>query len=712
MVMRAAILDNAPMFTFVASGAPLDMQVVHFSGHEGLSRLYEFSVDLACEDSVDPAPVGKAAVLNILGEILPRHVHGIISRFEYVHELAGRVVYRATVVPKVWRLQYRHNSRIFQQVNTPQIIQRVLKDAGLPSDSYRLQLSDTYDPRDYCVQYRESDWNFLSRLMEEDGIFYFFEHHADKHVIVFGDGPGACQPIAQGERLPFYPPSSMVNAEDHVSQFQFVEEIRPGRVSLRDFNFKKPALPMEVKHNVEDDADLEVYDYPGEYQDPGRGSPAKGATIAKIRLDESQASRAVGHGESDCERFQAGCFFALTGHSPTYDDRYLIMSVSHSGNQPQALGEEAPVGAFGYANSFSCIPADTLFRPPRTAHRPMVRGIQTAIVVGPANEEIYVDEFGRVKVQFHWDREGKNDEKSSCWIRVSQPWAGEIWGGMFIPRIGQEVIVSFIEGDPDRPIITGRVYNGQNLVPYKLPHEKTKSSFRSNSSPGGGGFNELRFEDSKGSEQLFMHAQKNMDVRVLNDSMETILHDRHQSIGIDGKNGKVGDQNEEIFRDKSLKIHRNHQEHIGGDMKLLVGGVDGPGNQEVIIQAERKELVKKDAHLHVEGNQNEKVDKTWSVTVGGDLQMKVTSKQALDAGQEIHLKSAKIVIEASTGVTVKGPGGFITIDASGIAISGSIVNINSGGSALPGSGAKPTAPVDPTEAQPTAPVLADLGSNE
>ncbi|HYO65175.1 MAG TPA: type VI secretion system tip protein TssI/VgrG [Archangium sp.] len=619
-------------------------------------------------------------------------------------------LYQATVVPQTWRLRHRQSSRIFQELATPDILKKVLDTAGISSQHYELRLSNTYEPRNYCVQYRESDWAFACRLMEEDGILHFFEHHEDKHVLVMGDSPGACQPITGNEQLSFRQSAGMVTQAEHVLRFRFAEEIQPGQVSLRDFNFKKPNLPMDGNHQAEQDKELEVYDYPGEYQDPGRGPSAKGASLAKIRLEELQASRKVGQGESDCERLQPGSFFTLEQHPRAdFNLRYLLTSVGHHGHQPQVLEEEAQGGAFSYSNSFTCMSAQDPFRPPRTTTRPVVRGVQTATVVGPAGEEIHVDEHGRVKVQFHWDREGKNDDKSSCWVRVSQPWGGEMWGAMFIPRIGQEVVVDFIEGDPDRPLITGRVYNGLNPTPYPLPEEKTKSTFRTNTSPGGEGFNELRFEDKKSQEQVFIHAQRNRDVHVKNDSMENILHDRHQTIGSNGKDGKVGDQNELVYRDKSLKVHRHSQEHIGGDLKLLVGGIDGEGNQDVIIEAVRKEKVGADSHLTVGGNRNEKVGETWSITVGQDLQVKAGANHALEAGQEIHLKSMNIVIEAGAGLTIKGPGGFITIDAVGISVSGTIINLNSGGAALSGSGAAPAEPAQPAQAQPVEPTPADKG---
>jgi type VI secretion system secreted protein VgrG len=712
MVARSSFLSSTPVFRFAVTGCAEELRVTRFSGQEALSGLFEFHLELASQspaldfDSI----VGKPGVLTILGDRVPRCVHGIVCRFEQLQALPRYTLYRATLVPQVWRLRHRHDCRIFQGMTTPDILKKVLASAGIARDQYRLALSGAYEPRDYCVQYRESDWAFMSRLMEEDGIFYFFEHAPDGHVLVMGDAKSAFKAIP-GEVVPFRHGSGLVTDGEHVERFRFTEEVQPGQVALRDFNFKRPNMPMEVKGTAAKDTDLEVYDYPGEYQVPGRGSPGKGLTLAQVRMEEWQALRVEGHGESDCERFVPGGLFTLAGHARRlFNRRYLLTGVGHEGYQPQVLEEEAGAeGQLSYSNHFSCIPDDVPYRPARVTPKPVVRGIQTAIVVGPEGEEIYTDEFGRVKVQFHWDREGKSNEKSSCWIRVSQAWAGEAWGAMFIPRIGQEVVVDFIEGDPDRPLITGRVYNGLNPVPYVLPDEKTKSTVRSNSSPGGNGFNELRFEDRKGKEQVFMHAERNMDVHVKHDSLETIRHDRHQTIGSVGKAGKVGDQNELVFRDKSLTVHRNSHEHVGGDLKLLVGGIDGAGNQDIVIKADRKELVLKDSHLHVVGNLNEAVDATQSLTVGVDLHVAVGEKHALEAGKEIHLKSTKVVIEAASGITLKGPGGFITIDAGGISISGTLVRINSGGSALSGSGVKPTAPKDALEAVPVVPTLADDG---
>jgi type VI secretion system secreted protein VgrG len=715
MVARALVhlLGETPLFLFEVAGLGEKLEVLRFSGSEGMSSLYEFQLELVCEnqDLDFSQVVGKQGLLKLSGELVPRCVHGIVSRFEQVSEQPRYAIYRATVVPLVWRLQHRHDCRIFQKLDTPAILKQVFEAAGVPADQVRFALMGNYEPRDYCVQYRESDWAFASRLMEEDGIFYFFEHHEDKHILVIGDKESAFTPIPGLEMLPFRRPTGGVVQEDHVTHFRRMQEVRPGKASLRDFNYKKPGLPMEASQEAEVDADLEIYDYPGEYQDPGRGSAAKGTTIAKLRLEAWQANRLEAQGGSDCERLMPGRLFTLLEHSrEDYNGRYLLTHVSHEGYQPQVLEEEAPPGELSYSNHFTCIPEKVPFRPTRSTPRPYVKGVQTAVVVGPSGEEIHVDEWGRVKVQFHWDRQGKQDENSSCWVRVSQLWAGEGWGAMFIPRIGQEVIVDFIEGDPDRPLIIGRVYNGSNLVPYELPAHKTKSTIKSNSSMGGNGYNELRFEDEKKREQIFMHAERNMDVHVKNDSFENILHDRHQTIGSSGKNGKVGDQNELVFRDKSLTVHRHSQEHVGGDLKLLVGGIDGAGDVDIVIKSSRMELVHKNSHLHVKQNLNEKVDSTQSLQVGKDLHVKVGGLHALEAGKEIHLKSDKIVIEATSGITIKGPGGFITIDASGIAIKGSLVQINTGGAALAGSGVKPVEPKEAVEAVPTVPTKADDGS--
>ena len=437
----------------------------------------------------------------------------------------------------------------------------------------------------------------------------------------------------------------------------------------------------------------------------------EGETYARVRIEELQARYETIVGQSDARGLAPGHTFTLTAYPRTDQNRkYLVTAVQHQVNvSDYASGEGAGTGARLYHCAFEVIDAHETFRPLRTTPKPLVQGLQTAIVVGPAGEEIYTDKYGRVKVQFHWDRYGKADENSSRWIRVAQTWAGKKWGALCLPRIGQEVVVEFIEGDPDRPLITGSVYNDEQKVPYDLPAEKTKSTLKSNSSNGGDGFNELRLEDKKGEEQVFIHAERNMDVRVKNDSLERVIGSRHLITGCEKDGAKGGDQREMTYRDKHLKVHRNQIEHVGGDVQLLVGGVDsGQGNQDVALKGTKKESIGKDNHLHVKGKRNEKVDGDQSLIVGGNQQERVGRKHALEAGQEIHLKAGmKVVLEAGMQLTIKGAGGFVDIGPGGVTIQGNTVLINSGGSAGVGSGSRPTAPDDAKEAAPAAPAEAE-----
>ncbi|HET6371409.1 MAG TPA: type VI secretion system tip protein TssI/VgrG, partial [Nitrospiria bacterium] len=449
---------NEADYTFKAGSYTGDkLRVIRFFGTEGISELFHFSVDLASTDGeVDFEKVlGQPALLTIHGEKGKRYINGLVNLFEQVGKDGKWTLYRAGIVPAVWTLSQRATCRIFQNQSVPDIIKKVLTDAGIASDQFRFSFKKSYDPREYCVQYRESDFSFITRLMEQYGIFYFFEHAADKHVMVLGDDPVVHVAIADPPKVIYHAPTGTgVSDQEHVFTYQFHREIRTGAVRLRDFDFKKPRLSLEKDAKAKGDGKLEAYDYPGEYL-----TPDEGGDLSKVRLEELQATRQIGTGQSDCRRFVPGFRFTLERYDRSdFNREYLLIRVSHSGGQPQVLGAETAGkggGETAYQNEFDCIPSDIPFRAPRATPRPFVQGPQTAIVVGPKEEEIYTDEHGRVKVQFHWDREGKQDEKSSCWIRVSQSWAGAGWGAMFIPRIGQEVIVEFLEGDPDQPIVTG-----------------------------------------------------------------------------------------------------------------------------------------------------------------------------------------------------------------------------------------------------------------
>ncbi|HYO64316.1 MAG TPA: type VI secretion system tip protein TssI/VgrG, partial [Pyrinomonadaceae bacterium] len=335
---------------------------------------------------------------------------------------------------------------------------------------------------------------------------------------------------------------------------------RPGKYTVTDFNFETPMLDLTAQVTGRDERQFEVYDFPGEYE-----TKDDGERLAGIRMHEEESPRVVVTGAGTCRAFTPGYKFDLREHyRRDLNKPYTLLSVYHSCDHGMNFRSGDGAGAdFSYVNQFQCIPHPDPFRPPRTAPVPVVHGTQTAIVVGPKGEEIYADKYGRVKVQFHWDRMGKYDEKSSCWVRVSQNWAGKRWGAMFLPRIGQEVIVDFLEGDPDRPIITGRVYNAASMPPYALPGEKTKSTVKTNSSKGGGGFNELRFEDKKGAEQIFIHAERDEDVRIKNDRREWVGRDTHLIV--------KRDQLEKVEGDKHLTVTGDRNEKVGGTVSLKAG---------------------------------------------------------------------------------------------------------------------------------------------
>ena len=688
-----------------------------FSGDEEISGLFRFELEMISDDnSISAADiVGKNVTFSIdLPDGSPRLFNGFVSRFSAGNEEHGRREYRAEVVPWLWFLTRTSDCRIFQEKTVPEIIEQVFQDLGF-SDYETSQLKGEHPKRDYCAQYRETDFNFASRLMEEEGIFYFFKHEEGKHTLVMADQKGAYQDC--GEKEVDYPRDYRPRAiTDHITSWEHRYEFRTGKWSQTDYNFedhparseKTPAKLLMTNEQTAVKLDkvdkYECYDYPGEYKNKGEG-----AAYTKIRMEEEEVAHDVVDAASTCRTFTPGGKFKVKSHRSSSEEgkTVVITSIRHAATEPTAYETGEPI-AEDYSNTFTCIPDSVTFRPARTTPRPVIQGSQTAVVTGPAGEEIWPDKYGRVKVQFFWDREGERDENTTCWVRCMQTSAGKGWGSMFIPRIGQEVVVSYLEGDPDRPLLTGVVYNADQMPGYPLPDEKTKSYIKTNSSKGGEGYNELRFEDKKGKEQIFTHAQRNMDTRVGASSMEAVGGDRHLIVGGEKDGKKSGDQREMVYQDKHLKVHRNQIEHIGGDMQLLVGGIEGDGNQEIAIKGDKKELIGANDHLHVKADRNEKVDVNQSLTVGNNQQEKVGMKHALEAGMEIHLKAGmKVVIEAGLQMTIKGPGGFVDIGPAGVTIQGTMVNINSGGAAGVGSGSSPTAPEDPQEAAPTEPAPAD-----
>jgi type VI secretion system secreted protein VgrG len=468
-----------------------------FEGEEAISQPFRFTLDLVSEDpAIDAAALLRkpASVSMELPDGGTRTIHGRVRRFEQLGREAGEglVSYRAEVVPWLWFLSLASDCRIFQNKSVPDILEQVFKDFGF--SDFRANLTGSYEPREYCVQYRETYLDFVSRLMEEEGIFYFFEHAEDKHTLVLADAPSAVKPCPAQAKARFVPQAGPEMHEDVVLGVAVEHSARTGKVTLRDFNYLTPdtSLSSEVKGEAKE----EHYDYPGGY-----ATRAQGDRYARIALAAREAEGEQLHGTGTCRAFQAGFRFGLVEHyRADLNAQWQLMRVAHVGTSG-GFGTGRGADDADYSNSFTCIPHGVPFHPRATTPRPVVAGTQTAVVVGPAGEEIFPDKYSRVKVQFHWDREGKKDQDSSCWVRVSTAWAGKGFGFLQIPRIGDEVVVAFEEGDPDRPIIVGRVYNAAAMPAWALPANQTQSGVRTRSSKGGAASNcnELRFEDKKGS---------------------------------------------------------------------------------------------------------------------------------------------------------------------------------------------------------------------
>ena len=594
-----------------------------FTGYERISTPFRFVLELLSDDpNVDmKGLLTQPVVLSIkLDDENERQIHGLISRMKLVeYGDDGMAMYQAEMVPWLWFLTLYSNCRIFQNKSVPDIVEQIFKDRGFPD--YDLKLTGSYQPREYCVQYRETDFNFVSRLLEDEGMFYFFEQTKDKHKLVIADDKSAFQACPHKNKARYTPSLGGRLDEDTVLTVEEEHKVNTGTASLADYDFEKPNTRLYATLSSPEPA--EYYDYPGKYS-----SKSDGDRYARIRLEEREVELSTLRGKSNCMGFECGYKFALAEHfRDAANQDYTLISLRHNGkNTSYRSGHPQP---FDYANEFEAIPNSVPFRPPRLARKPVIASAQTAVVVGKSGEEIWTDKYGRVTVQFFWDREGKADEKSSCWIRVAQGWAGKQWGSIYIPRIGQEVAVSFLEGDPDRPLIAGSVYNADQMPPYTLPDEQTKSTLKSDSSKGGGGFNEIRLEDKKGGEEIFIHGQKDLDIRIEND---------------------------------------------------------------------RKEWIGRDHHVTIVGKAAVKVTGSNSLAVTGDVMEQFGGNHSSEVTQDLYLKATQVVIEASVGLTLKVGGNFITIDSSGIAISGMpMVQINSGGAALSGSAGSLVSPLSPTD---------------
>ncbi|AMS16972.1 type IV secretion protein Rhs [Pseudomonas chlororaphis] len=628
---------NETHFSLTIDDFQGDLQVLSFEGIEGISQPFRFDLELVSENpDLDlESLLHKQAFLAF--DPQGSGIHGQIYRVAQGDAGKRLTRYKVSLVPQLAYLEHRTNQRIYQQLSAPKIIALILEEHGIQGNAYRFQLGTPCPERDYCVQYDETDLHFIQRLCEEEGLHYHFQHSPQGHLLVFGDDQTVFPKL--GQPTAYIQGSGMVADEPVIKGFNLRLETRTRRTTRRDYDFEKPRLQLEAAYKPETDSeepDLEDYDYPGRFTDRARGKFLSQRALERHRADYQQAE-----GWGDQTRLVSGHFLELSEHPRSeWNDLWLLTHIVHEGKQPQVLEESVTSDTTdnkddfhqGYRNRFLATPWQVFYRPALNHPKPRVLGSQTAVVTGPKGEEIHCDQYGRVKVQFHWDREGKADDKTSCWLRVSSSWAGDRYGALVIPRIGMEVLVTFLEGDPDQPVITGCLYHKEHPAPYALPANKTRTVFKSMSSPGGAGYNELRIEDKKGAEQIFIHAQRDWDENIEHDQKIRIGHERHDTV------------------EKNTYTELKAEEHR-------------------ITHADRKTETKVDDHL----------------TVGENQHIKLGTAQLTKAGQEIHLKAgAKMVIEAGSELTIKAGGSFIKLDAGGVTVVGPVVKINAGGA--PGSG--------------------------
>ncbi|RJL45985.1 type VI secretion system tip protein VgrG [Pectobacterium carotovorum] len=590
--------------------------VVDFQLSEALNQPFALSLNLA-----SPLPgIDFGAVLDQPCELLvwyegelQRRVSGIVSAFAQGDTGFRRTRYQAEVRPALWRLGLRTNARIFQAQKPEAIIGALLEEAGITD--YAFALRNEHAVREYCVQYRESDLAFITRLAAEEGMYFFHEFEEGKHRLVFADDAGA---LAKGPELFFNLATQGLSEGAYIRRFRYAEAVRTAEVALKDYSFKTPAYGLlhnkmsgELEHQRES---YQHFDYPGRFkQDPS------GKAFTGYRLDALRAGAMTGSGESNAAELMPGSSFTLTEHpNLALNIAWQLVAITHSGQQPQALEEESGGEPTTYSNSFEVVKASTTWRAD-LPYKPMVDGPQIATVVGPAGEEIYCDQYGRVKLQFPWDRYGASDDQSSCWVRVSQGWAGGQYGLIAIPRIGHEVIVSFLEGDPDQPIVTGRTFHATNPSPYPLPANKTRTTLRTTTHKGAG-FNELRFEDQAGQEEVFIHAQKDMNTVVLNN--------RSTGVGVDHAENVGRDQISVIGRHQILNVVENQGTEIQGAQKIIIG-----------------------AGRETEVTMNEKLTVTGNITItstGGNIEL-TTGAGSLTIYQNgnIDIKGVKVNVVGS-----------------------------------------------------------------
>jgi type VI secretion system secreted protein VgrG len=679
--MAAKYQDNRSVKISTPFGANV-LLFARMSAVERISQPFHAELTLFSEkpDLDADEILGHPLVVSLDTGHFVRHFHGLVTEFEQTGYEERFHQYRAVIRSWYWFLTRTADCRIFQGKTVPEIFKSVCQQAGF--HDLKTQLG-SYQPREYCVQYRETDFNFLSRLLEQEGIFYFFEHSADKHVMVLADDVGQCQPVDGYDSVPFYPAgtSDALRERDHLQSWSVHKAFRTGNFATREYNFQQPSPILAGTASVSrkhDAAKFEVFDFPA---DADVLTSAGLERVAKLRIQELQAAQMTARGGGDAAGLAVGNLFKLTGHPrKPYNMEYLVTSTSidlSSDSYHAGGGSEGTQ----FSLAIEAVDVREPFRPARITPKPLIQGTQTAVVVGPKGDEIHTDELGRIRVQFHWDRYGKLDEKSSCFVRVGQVWAGKSWGGMHIPRIGQEVIVSFLEGDPDRPLVIGTVYNGTNKPPFPLPDNKTQSGIRSRSSLNGTGdnCNEFRFEDKKGEELVFLHAEKDQTIEVENDESHSVGHDRKKDVRNDETSTIGKNRSESVGENETISVGKDRSESVTGAESIDIGK-----DRSLNIGGSSVVSVGKDESINVTNNRTDEVGKDEQVTIGKNRTHKVGEKDMLSVGKQLLIDAGEeVVIKAGSASITMKQDGTITIKGKDITLEGDgKINAKAGGDVI------------------------------
>ncbi|MGN6234181.1 MAG: type VI secretion system Vgr family protein [Trinickia sp.] len=693
-----AQFQNNRLFRLMASPEGLsELVLVDFQGTEGLSQLFEFHLRLASKDpNIElKQMIGQPVTISLqlttaFASSEQRYFHGYVTNFSHLDTDGGLATYSATVRPWLWMLSRQQDIRIFQEQTAQSIISDVFHDYGSLA-AYEFRLSKTTANRSYCTQYRETDLNFVLRLMQEEGLFFNFEHTKTGHKLIVTDSSTSAKPVDGLSPSMPYSRGEMLDDVDVVTSLQSKRELMPTDVGLKAADYKVPNARRYQTSKAEiDQGDVpsyEIYDYVGPQGFPDRD---RGYELANFRAEALAAHSKVFFGTSTSRRLMPLRYLQIEDHydhnGKPEDRQLMILTVAHSGQNNYQAGK----GAASYSCSFTCIRKKIPYRPLLTIPRPTIPGPQTAVVVGPAGEEIYTDQLGRVKVQFHWDRLGNKNQSSSCWVRVGQPWAGKGFGMVQIPRIGEEVVVLFLDGNPDRPIIISRVYNAQNMPPWALPASATQSGILTRSSKGAtsANANAIRFEDKKGQEELWLHAEKDQRIEVENDESHTVGNDRSKTIGHDETVQVDHDRTETVGNDETITIGANRTERVGGNETLNVGGnrreaIDGAQNLVVALASAEtvglaKALTIGGAYtVTVAGAINTAAGLASAEEVGLSKTTMVGKTYTITAGDRIELKtgSASLILESNGHITLSGT--QVLIEGSGpVQINGKDVDIN------------------------------------